>query len=408
MTDKALAGDADGPTRLRLDAASRSYEIIIGEGLIADAAGYLEPVMTGRRVAVVSDENVAGHHLGALRASLDGAGIECHEMILPPGEGAKNFAQLEKLLDALLDARIERGDMVIALGGGVIGDLAGFAASILRRGVAVTQIPTSLLAQVDSAVGGKTGIDTRHGKNLVGSFHQPHLVLADIAALDTLPRRELLAGYAEVVKYGLIDDAEFFDWLEANGAALWRGDHGALRRAVTVACAAKARIVAEDERDTGARALLNFGHTFAHAIETAAGYDGDVVHGEAVAIGEVLAFDLSVRLGHCPPEDAARVRRHLASSGLPTSVRQALSGEHDGRDVADRLVTIMGQDKKVSRGRVTFVLARGIGRAFLEAAVDLDAVRDVIAQSFEESHGEESHGAESHGVESHGVDTSPQ
>ena len=387
MTERSPAEDTDAPTRLRVDTASRAYEIIIGEGLIGDAAHYLEPVMSGRRVAVVSDENVAGHHLAGLRASLDGAGIECHEMILPPGEGTKSFARLECLLDALLEARIERGDMVIALGGGVIGDLAGFAASILRRGVAVAQIPTTLLAQVDSAVGGKTGIDTRFGKNLVGSFHQPHVVLADIAVLDTLPRRELLAGYAEVVKYGLIDDLAFFDWLEANAAALVRGDHGTLRHAVIVACTAKARIVAEDERETGARALLNLGHTFAHAIETAAGYDGDIVHGEAVAIGVVLAFELSSRLGLCPPEEAARVRRHLVSIGLPTTVGQAIRGGNHADAVADRLVAIMGQDKKVVAGRVTFVLVRGIGGAFLEPEVDLELVRDVIAQSYEEPPG---------------------
>ncbi len=382
MTDPAP--DADVPTRLCVETASRTYEIIIGEGLIADAATYLEAVISGRRVAVVSDETVAGHYLAALRGSLKGAGIECHEVILPPGEGSKNFTQLESLLDALLEARIERGDTVIALGGGVIGDLAGFAASVLRRGVAVVQMPTSLLAQVDSSVGGKTGIDTRLGKNLVGSFHQPHLVLADIAALDSLPRRELLAGYGEVVKYGLIDEPAFFDWLEANGEALWRGDHDALRRAVTTSCAAKARIVAADERDTGMRALLNLGHTFAHAIETAVGYGGGIVHGEAVAIGSVLAFDLSVDLGLCPPEDAARLRRHLAASGLPTSVRQAMTGGNDGRAVADRLVDIMGQDKKMAGGRVTFVLARGIGQSFLEPNVDLDRVREVIDKSYRE------------------------
>jgi 3-dehydroquinate synthase len=384
MTETSPAEDADVPTRLRVDTASRSYDIIVGEDLIGDAARYLEPVMSGRRVAVVSDENVAGRHLAKLCASLDGAGIERHEIILPPGEASKSFAQLECLLDALLEARIERGDMVIALGGGVIGDLAGFAASILRRGVAVAQMPTTLLAQVDSSVGGKTGIDTRFGKNLVGSFHQPHVVLADISVLDTLPRRELLAGYGEVVKYGLIDDLAFFEWLEANGAALLRGDHETLRQAVTTSCLAKARIVAEDERETGARALLNLGHTFAHAIELAVGYDGGVVHGEAVAIGEVLAFDLSVRLGICPPEDAARLRRHLVASGLPTTVGQAMHGDADADAVADRLVAIMGQDKKMVAGRVTFVLARGIGRAFLEPQVDLDAVRRVIADSYDE------------------------
>lgn len=384
MIDVSSRRDAVTPTRLRVDAPSRSYDIVIGEGLIADAAIYLDAVMSGRRVAVVSDKNVADHYMEPLCAGLDDAGIAHHEIVLPPGEATKNFSQLEGLLDALLDSRIERGDMIIALGGGVVGDIAGFAASILRRGVAVTQIPTSLLAQVDSSVGGKTGIDTRHGKNLVGSFHQPHLVLADIAALDTLPQRELTAGYGEVVKYGLIDDPDFFEWLEINGPAMLRGDHDALRHAVTTSCEAKARIVAADERETGVRALLNLGHTFAHAIETAVGYGGDVVHGEAVAIGEVLAFDLSVSLGFCPPEDAARVRRHLVAAGLPTSIRQVMRGDNDSLAVAERLVAIMGQDKKMQRGRLTFVLLRGIGRAFLESGVDLDAVRRIIAESYAE------------------------
>ena len=381
MSDQSLAEDADAqPARLRVALAGGGYDVVVGEGLIADAAPYLDEILAGRRVAVVSDETVAGHYLADLRASLDAGGIAHHAIVLPPGEATKDFAHLEGLVDDLLAARIERADTVVALGGGVIGDLAGFAASILRRGVAVVQMPTTLLAQVDSAVGGKTGIDTRHGKNLVGVFHQPCLVLADIGALDTLPRREVLAGYAEVVKYGLIDDPAFFAWLETSGAAVRDGDPAARRRAVLTSCAAKARIVAGDERETGARALLNLGHTFAHAIEAEAGYGGRVVHGEAVAIGLTLAFALSARLGLCPAGDALRVRRHLAAAGLPTSAREALGGGGG----AAALMARMAQDKKVRDGRVTFVLARGIGRAFLDRDVDPEAVRGVIADSLAE------------------------
>ena len=378
MSDPSHAEDDDpAPQRLRVELGDRGYDILVGDGLIASAGSYLDEVLTGRRVAVVSDETVAGHYLAPLAASLEAAAIDHHAIVLPPGEGSKDFGQLERLLDDLLEARIERGDTVVALGGGVIGDLAGFAASILRRGVAVVQVPTTLLAQVDSAVGGKTGIDTRHGKNLVGSFHQPRLVLADTAALDTLSRRELLAGYAEVVKYGLIGDAAFFAWLEAEGAGVYEGDPAARRHAVLTSCAAKARIVADDEREAGARALLNLGHTFAHAIEAEAGYGGRVVHGEAVAVGLVLAFTLSARLGLCPADDAERVRRHLADNGLPTTIGEALG---EGAD-AGTLIAHMAQDKKVRDGQTTFVLVRAIGDAFLSRDVEPDALGAVIAES---------------------------
>ena len=361
------------PSRLRVELGPRSYDIIVGEGLIEAAATYLTPVLTSRRVAVVADETVAELHLPALLSALAAGGIEAHEIIVPQGESTKDIAHLQRLIDALLDAKIERDDAVIAFGGGVVGDLAGFAAGILLRGVAIVQLPTTLLAQVDSAIGGKTGINTRHGKNLVGAFHQPRLVLADIDVLDTLPRRQLLAGYAEVVKYGLIDDPELFAWLEVHGEAVCAGDHAAQRHAVLASCGAKSRIVGADEREAGTRALLNLGHTFAHVLEAETGYSDRLLHGEAVSIGMVLAFELSVRLGLCPRAEAERVRRHLAGVGLPTCPRPAVDG-----DAADRLIGYMAQDKKVRRGRVGFVLVRGIGRAFLSSDVDPAAVRALL------------------------------
>ncbi|MFQ5958502.1 MAG: 3-dehydroquinate synthase [Alphaproteobacteria bacterium] len=377
MSGRSLPETAGAePARVRVELGARSYDIVVGEGLIAAAAIWLEPVLGGRRVAAVSDETVAALHLPTLAGALDASGIEHHDFVVPAGEASKDFAHLERLVDALLDARLERGDTVVALGGGVVGDLAGFAASILRRGVAVVQMPTTLLAQVDSAVGGKTGIDTRHGKNLVGSFHQPSLVVADIGVLDTLPRRELLAGYAEVVKYGLIDDPAFFAWLEANGADVVAGDREARRYAVVTSCAAKARIVSGDERDAGSRALLNLGHTFAHALEVETGYGDALLHGEAVAIGMALAFDLSVRLGLCPAEDAERVRRHLDAVGLSTSARGAVAG-----DAARRLVEHMAQDKKVRAGEIAFVLVHGIGKAYLSHDVEIGAVRALLEES---------------------------
>ncbi|HVY99821.1 MAG TPA: 3-dehydroquinate synthase [Dongiaceae bacterium] len=361
--------------RLSVDLAARSYEILIGRGLIADAGRHIAPVLKQRRAVVVTDENVARHHLEALERSLQAADIAFESIVLPPGEETKSFAGLEDLVNRILDSGIERSTTLVALGGGVIGDLTGFAAAIALRGIDFVQIPTTLLAQVDSSVGGKTGIDTPQGKNLVGAFHQPRLVLADTATLDTLPRRELLAGYAEVVKYGLINDPAFFAWLESHAADLIDGDDALRRHAILESCKAKAAIVAADEREQGGRrALLNLGHTFAHALEAECGYSSELLHGEAVAIGMVLAFDLSASLGLAPLEDAARVQRHLASIGLPTSPTWI-----DGREwSAETLIRHMGKDKKVKDGRIAFVLARGIGRAFFPAYAEHDAIAALL------------------------------
>jgi 3-dehydroquinate synthase len=362
--------------RVAVDLGPRSYDILVGGGLIARAGGLIAPRLKDRRALIVTDATVARFYLDELARSLEAAGIRQESIVLPPGEATKDFRHLEDLANRLLQARIERGSMILALGGGVIGDLAGFAASIVLRGIDFIQIPTTLLAQVDSSVGGKTGINTAQGKNLVGSFYQPRLVLADIDALDTLPRRELLAGYAEVVKYGLINDPAFFTWLETHGADLVDGDGPARRHAVMTSCAAKAAVVAADEREADQRALLNLGHTFGHALEAECGYTGELLHGEAVAIGMVMAFELSAMLGLGPSEDAARVARHLASVGLPTS--PAAIGR--GFD-ASRLVHHMRQDKKVKDGRLTFVLARGIGRAFLSRDVEMGQVEALLERS---------------------------
>jgi 3-dehydroquinate synthase len=357
---------------VRVELGERAYDVLVGGGLFERAGELIAPVLRRKRVFVLTDRTVADTHGARLESGLAAAGIAAPTMILPPGEGTKTWTQLGQVLDELLDGRPERGDMLLALGGGVIGDLAGVAASLVLRGVDFIQAPTTLLAQVDSSVGGKTGVNTRHGKNLVGAFHQPRLVLADLDALATLPRRELLAGYAEIVKYGLIEDPAFFDWCDANGAALVAGDIAARQYAVAHSVRAKARTVAADEREGGARALLNFGHTFGHALEAAIGYSEALLHGEAVAIGMVLAFDLSARLGLCPAEDAARVRRHLSTVGLPVAPPARLGNR------GAQLVELMGQDKKVRDGRITFVLARGIGRAFLARDVDTSVVRDVL------------------------------
>jgi 3-dehydroquinate synthase len=365
------------PDRLRLELGARGYDILIGRGLLANAGRHLKPVLRQPRAVVLTDRTVAELHLPSLTRALAATGIDCHPIVLPPGEQTKSFEQLEEVIDQLLAARIERGSTLVALGGGVIGDLAGFAASIVLRGIDFVQIPTTLLAQVDSSVGGKTGIDTRWGKNLVGSFHQPRLVLADIDALATLPRRQLLAGYAEVVKYGLINDAGFFGWLEDHGMGLIDGNEAARQQAVKISCAAKARIVGEDEREAGARALLNLGHTFAHALEAECGYSDELLHGEAVAIGLVMAFDLSARLGLCSPDDAARVERHLGAVGLPTEPT-AIEGRIWN---IERLLDHMRHDKKVQGGRITFVLARGVGQAFLARDVDLSEVSGLLEQA---------------------------
>lgn len=367
-------GAAGRHDRLRVELGERSYEIIVGPGLIAGASEQLQPLLRERRVFVVTDSVVAPLHLPSLEASLARAGIAAETVVLPSGEQTKSFEHLEELVDRLLDAGVERSSTLVALGGGVIGDLTGFAASIVLRGIEFVQIPTTLLAQVDSSVGGKTGINTRRGKNLVGSFHQPRLVLADIDALATLPRRELLAGYAEVVKYGLLGDAAFFAWLEGNGQKILAGDPDLCREAVARSCAAKAAIVAADEREAGKRALLNLGHTFGHALEAECGYSAVLLHGESVAVGMALAFELSARLGLCPRADAARAVRHLASVGLPTTLAAVARPSWN----VDRLVEHMHHDKKVSGGRLAFVLVRGIGDAFVTRDVPLDAVRQLL------------------------------
>ena len=361
--------------RLRVALGERSYDIVVGDGVLDETGALLRPVLARPRAFVVTDETVARLHLPALTASLDGAGIGHGTVVLPPGEATKDFVHLERLVDELLSAGAERSDVLVALGGGVIGDLAGFAAAILRRGMGFVQLPTTLLAQADSAVGGKTGIDTRHGKNLVGAFHQPRLVVADTAALSTLPRRELLAGYAEVAKYGLLGDEAFLAWLERNGGDVIEGRGSARSHAVLTSCAAKARIVAADETESGERALLNLGHTFGHALEAEAGFDGRLLHGEAVAIGMVMAFALSADLGLCPAADAERVRSHLAAVSLPVHPAERGLGELD----PERIVRRMAQDKKVKDGRIAFVLARGIGRAFLSREIEPERVRSFLA-----------------------------
>ncbi|MGQ0566406.1 MAG: 3-dehydroquinate synthase [Gemmobacter sp.] len=355
----------------------RSYEVRIGAGLTARAGDEIAPLLARPRVAVVTDQTVAALHLDGLRQALAEAGIAMQVLTLPAGEATKGWAQLARCVEWLLEARVERRDVVVAFGGGVIGDLAGFAAAILRRGVRFVQMPTTLLAQVDSSVGGKTGINTAQGKNLVGSFHQPSLVLADIALLDTLPRRDLLSGYGEVVKYGLLGDAAFFDWLEAHGPALADGDRALRQHAVRRSVEMKAGIVSRDETETGERALLNLGHTFCHALEKATGYSDRLLHGEGVAIGCGLAFDLSQRMGLCAQEDPGRVRAHLVAMGMTSALRDIPGGLPD----AAALVALMGQDKKVVDGRLRFVLARGIGQAFVAEDVPPGLVERLLSES---------------------------
>jgi 3-dehydroquinate synthase len=363
--------------RLRLDLGERSYDILVGDGLLAQAGNAIAPLIGTQPSIIITEKTVAGFYLETLEKALTEAGIAYHTIVLPAGEQTKDFAHLEELANRLLDLKIERATTLIALGGGVIGDLTGFAAAVVLRGIPFIQIPTTLLAQVDSSVGGKTGINTRQGKNLIGAFYQPQLVLADTSVLDTLPPRDLGAGYAEVVKYGLIGDAGFFDWLEANGPAIFKGDSAARRHAVVTSCAAKAEIVAVDEREAGRRALLNFGHTFGHALEAETGFGTDLLHGEAVAIGMILAFDISTRLGLCPAPDAARVRRHFTAVGLPTS----FGGLAHSDWTADRLIALMAQDKKVRDGTMTFILAHGIGKAFISQDVSTDILRDLLTDA---------------------------
>ncbi len=366
-------------SKLTVELGKRAYDIHVGRGLLARAAELIKPVLHQPRVYIVSDSIVASLYLEPLEAQLKAAGIRCDHTVVPAGEASKDISRLAQVLNAMIAARSERSTMVVALGGGVVGDLAGFAASILLRGVDFIQIPTTLLSQVDSSVGGKTGINMPAGKNLVGTFHQPRLVIADTDVLNTLPKRELLAGYAEVAKYGLIEDVPFWDWLEHNALAMLGGgetSHELLRHAIMTSCKSKARTVAADERESGVRALLNLGHTFGHALEAEMGYGAELLHGEAVAIGMVLAFDLSVRLGLCPKEDAARVREHLRKVGLP--VRPPRAGRN-GAVTPSRLIAHMAQDKKVKDGAVTFVLARGIGKAFMTSEVPMEKLEATLA-----------------------------
>ena len=355
----------------------RSYEVRIGRGLIGRAGAEIAPLLRRLRVAVVTDRTVAKAHLAGLSAALSAEGIAHEVLVLPPGEATKGWDHLGQVTDWLLDQNIERSDLVLALGGGVIGDLVGFAAAILRRGVRFVQLPTTLLAQVDSSVGGKTGINTAQGKNLVGAFHQPSLVLADIDVLDSLPDRDLLSGYGEVVKYGLLGDAAFFDWLEVNGPALRRGDASARLTAVTRSVEMKAGIVARDETETGERALLNLGHTFCHALEKATGFSDRLLHGEGVAIGCALALELSARLGLCAQEDPSRLRAHLRAMGMKVDLAE-IPGDLPG---AEALMALMGQDKKVVDGQLRFILVNGIGQPFVAKDVPGDAVISLLTDA---------------------------
>ncbi len=374
MTSHADSGPVE---QITVDLGQRSYDILIGPGLIDSAGAQISSRLDTPRAFIITDANVAPLLGDRLAASLEAAGIDHEMIVLPPGEATKSFGPFENLLDELLQRGIERATTLVALGGGVIGDITGFAASTLLRGINYVQVPTTLLAQVDSSVGGKTAINARHGKNLIGSFYQPRLVVADTQTLDTLPRRELLAGYAEVVKYGLLGDAEFFAWLEANGAALLSGDDQARIYAVAKSCRMKAAIVAEDEQERGRRTLLNLGHTFAHALEAETGFGELMLHGEAVAIGMALAFDLSARLNLCTPDEAARVRRHLEAAGLSTEP----PGHPEGQWDIQRLISLIGTDKKVSQGRPVFVLARAIGEAFVARDVDLGDVEAILGRA---------------------------
>ncbi|WP_068874531.1 MULTISPECIES: 3-dehydroquinate synthase [unclassified Phenylobacterium] len=349
----------------------RSYDVVVGEGLLDVAGRLIAPFQTRGRTAVVSDETVWRLHGERLTAALAAAGVTALPVIVPPGEQTKSFEGLADVCDRLLALELDRGDIVTAFGGGVVGDLAGFAAAIYKRGIDFVQIPTTLLAQVDSSVGGKTAIDTPRGKNLVGAFHQPKLVLADLSVLSTLPDREMRAGYAEIVKYGLLGDLAFFEWLEANVAAVLAREPGALSYAVAHSVRMKAQIVAEDEKEQGRRALLNLGHTFGHALESETGYGEALLHGEAVGAGMALAFRFSAAQGLASGQDAIRATRAIAAAGLPTTLPEVAGHPFD----ASRLVAHMGQDKKAEAGRLTFILARALGEAFVAKDVDAGAVR---------------------------------
>jgi 3-dehydroquinate synthase len=363
------------PTTVNVGLDDRAYDIVIGRGVVGSLAARIAALRPGARLAIVTDENVAHAHLANIEQQLASAGMTTSRIVIAPGEASKSFASFERVCDALIEAKVERNDLIVALGGGVVGDLAGYAAASVRRGLDFVQVPTTLLAQVDSSVGGKTGINSRHGKNLVGAFHQPILVIADTALLDTLPKRDFRAGYAEVAKFGLLGDAGFFAWLESNWQDLFAGGP-AREHAIAVACRGKAGVVARDERETGERALLNLGHTFGHAFEAAAGFSTKLLHGEAVSLGIACAFEFSARRGLLPQADADRAVRHLAAVGLPTDIRDVPAVQTD----ADALMALIAQDKKVRRGKLTFILVRRIGQAFVAPDVDPAEVRDFLAQ----------------------------
>ena len=368
------------PTVVNVALGARSYDIVIGRGVLASLGARIAALRPGARAVIVTDDNVARYHLEAAEAALRRGSVAASRVIVPAGEASKSYRVLEQVCEAIVASRIERGDLVVALGGGVIGDLAGFAASVIRRGIDYVQVPTTMLADVDSSVGGKTAIDSAHGKNLIGAFHQPILVLADTALLDTLPNREFRAGYAELVKYGLLGDAAFFGWLEANWHDVF-GGAAAREHAIAVACRAKAAIVARDEREIGDRALLNLGHTFGHALEAACGFSDRLLHGEAIAAGMALAFEFSARRqGLIAMANAKRAIRHLAQVGLPTRIKD-IPGPPP---TVDQLMELIAQDKKVRRGMLTFILVRGIGAAFIEKGVDAREVRTFLSEKLAE------------------------
>ncbi len=376
MTAPLRSGE---PVVVNVALGARAYDIVIGRGLLSSLGARIAALRPKVRAAIVTDSTVAKHYLDKAKAALSEAGIRAVHIVVPQGEKSKSFRVFEQVCESLIAERIERGDVVVALGGGVVGDLAGFAAASVRRGLDVGQVPTTLLAQVDSSVGGKTGINSQHGKNLIGAFHQPILVVADTALLDTLPEREFRAGYAEVVKYGLIGDAAFFAWLESNWREVFSGS-AAREHAIAVSCRAKAGTVARDERETGERALLNLGHTFGHALETATGFSERLLHGEAVALGMALAFSFSARRGLLPAAEAERVIRHLAAAGLSNH----LSSIPGGLPSADGLMELMAQDKKVKRGKLALILARGIGASFVQPDVDQAEVKAFLAEKLSE------------------------
>jgi 3-dehydroquinate synthase len=373
------------PTIVNVALGARSYDIVIGRGVLGSLGARIAALRPGAKTAIVTDRNVERHHLAAAEAALSRAGIAFSRVIVPAGEASKSYRAFETVCESIIAARIERNDLIIALGGGVIGDLAGFVAAVVRRGLDYVQVPTTLLAQVDSSVGGKTAIDSTHGKNLIGAFHQPILVVADTAVLDTLPPREFRAGYAETVKYGLLGDAGFFAWLEANWRDVFAGGHSskslAREHAIAVSCRAKAAIVARDERETGERALLNLGHTFGHALEAACGFSDRLLHGEAIAIGMAQAFEFSARRqGLLPVAQAQRAIAHLAAVGLPTRI----SDIPGPPPTLEQLMELIAQDKKVKRGALTFILVRGIGAAFIEPGVDPREVKSFLSEKLAE------------------------